>query len=85
MNRDKQTQSKPSKVEGEGSYSGTKQYNEKTAEFLKSGKVDKAAKEARQAIDGDEKEELEAAEKEGKSRSKGEDRSTPPSKKDQRH
>ena len=33
-------------VEGEGSYSGTKDYNERTAKFIKSGKVDKAAKEA---------------------------------------
>jgi hypothetical protein len=31
-------------VEGEGSYSGTKDYNERTEKFVKSGKVNKAAK-----------------------------------------
>ena len=30
-------------IEGEGSYSGTKSYNEATAKFLKKGKVDEAA------------------------------------------
>lgn len=36
-------------IEGEGSYSGTKAYNEATAKFIKDGKVDKAAKEAARA------------------------------------
>ena len=30
-------------VEGEGSYSGTKDYNARTKKFVDSGKVDKAA------------------------------------------
>ena len=34
-------------VEGEGSYSGTKAYNKATEEFLKKGKVDEAAREAK--------------------------------------
>ena len=42
---------KGSKVEGEGSYSGTRAYNEATAKFLKKGKVDEAAKEAERALD----------------------------------
>ena len=33
-------------VEGEGSYSGTRDYNQRTEKFIKSGKVDKAAKDA---------------------------------------
>ena len=33
-------------VEGEGSYSGTRDYNERTKEFLKSGKAEKAARDA---------------------------------------
>ena len=34
------------KVEGEGSYSGTKDYNERTRRFIKSGKVGAAARKA---------------------------------------
>ena len=53
-------------VEGEGSYSGTRDYNERTAEFIKKGKVDKAAQDARQAIDSGEAADLKAAEEKGK-------------------
>ena len=55
-----------SQVEGEGSYGGTKAYNDSTADFLKKGKVDKAAKEARQALDSDEGKDLAAAEEKGR-------------------
>ncbi len=57
---------KGSKIEGEGSYSGTKAYNDSTAEFLKKGKVDQAAQEAKRALDSKEGAELKAAEAEGK-------------------
>jgi len=53
-------------IEGEGSYSGTKDYNKRTADFIKKGKVDKAAKDAEQAIDSDEADELKSAEEKGK-------------------
>ena len=53
-------------VEGEGSYSGTRDYNERTADFIKKGKVDKAAHDARQAMDSGEAAELKAAEAKGK-------------------
>jgi hypothetical protein len=53
-------------IEGEGSYSGTKDYNERTARFIKEGKVDKAAKEAERAMDSDEAAELKKAEAQGK-------------------
>jgi len=53
-------------VEGEGSYSGTRDYNERTADFIKKGKVDKAAQDARQAIDSGEAADLKAAEEKGK-------------------
>jgi hypothetical protein len=33
-------------VEGEGSYSGTKDYNERTKKFVDSGKVEQAARDA---------------------------------------
>jgi hypothetical protein len=42
---------KDSRVEGEGSYSGTKAYNKATEKFLKKGKVDEAAREAKRALD----------------------------------
>ena len=57
---------KGSKVEGEGSYSGTRAYNEATAKFLKKGKVDEAAKEAERALDSKEGTELKAAEDKGR-------------------
>lgn len=54
------------KVEGEGSYSATADYNKRTADFLKKGKVDEAAREARRALDSNEGAELKAAEAKGK-------------------
>jgi hypothetical protein len=63
-----QDTSKKSKdgVEGEGSYSGTRDYNERTADFIKKGKVEKAAQDARKAMDSGEAAELKAAEAKGK-------------------
>jgi hypothetical protein len=55
-----------SRVEGEGSYSGTKDYNDRTEKFVKSGKVDQAAKDAVHAIDSPEAAELKQAEEKGK-------------------
>ena len=57
---------KDSKIEGEGSYTGTRDYNEATAKFLKKGKVDEAAQEAKRALDSKEGAELKAAEAKGK-------------------
>ena len=53
-------------IEGEGSYSGTRDYNQRTAEFIKKGKVDKAAQEAKRALESGEADELKAAEEKGK-------------------
>jgi hypothetical protein len=53
-------------VEGEGSYSGTREYNKRTADFIEKGKVDKAAQEAKRAIDSGEAADLKAAEEKGK-------------------
>ena len=55
-----------SKIEGEGSYSGAKTYDDATAKFVKDGKVNKAAKEAERAMDSDEAADLASAEAEGK-------------------
>ncbi|MBI1980541.1 MAG: hypothetical protein HYS63_03075 [Methylocystis sp.] len=52
--------------EGEGSRTAAKQYNEATRKFVESGKVDKAAKDAERAIEGDEAEELKRAEDKGR-------------------
>ncbi|MCW5620304.1 MAG: hypothetical protein KIS79_04270 [Burkholderiales bacterium] len=61
-----------SRIEGEGSYSGTKQYNEATREFIEEGKVGQAARKAAPATP-EEARELEAAERAGKARAKEED------------
>jgi hypothetical protein len=55
-----------SRIEGEGSYSGTKDYNDRTDKFIKSGKVDKAAKDAVKAMDSPEAAQLKQAEDKGK-------------------
>jgi hypothetical protein len=55
-----------SRIEGEGSYSGTKDYNDRTGKFIKDGKVDKAAKDAVHAIDSPEAAQLKQAEEKGK-------------------
>lgn len=54
-----------SKIEGEGSYSGAKTYDDATAKFVKDGKVN-TAKEAERAMDSDERQILLPAEAEGK-------------------
>jgi len=56
-------------VEGEGSYSGTKDYNERTKKFVESGKVDKAAHEAEPKSE-EEKQAMQKAERIGKQRAK---------------
>ena len=55
-----------SRIEGEGSYSGTKDYNDRTEKFIKDGKVDKAAKDAVKAMDTPEAAQLKQAEDKGK-------------------
>ena len=57
------------KVEGEGSYSGTKDYNQRTKKFIDSGKVDEAARDAESKSE-QEKQEIEKAERDGKQRAK---------------
>ncbi|HEY6822392.1 MAG TPA: hypothetical protein VI321_10280 [Burkholderiales bacterium] len=60
------------KIEGEGSYSGTKDYNERTKKFMDSGKVDKAAHDAAPKSTEEERE-MQKAERLGKQHAKGED------------
>ncbi len=59
-------------VEGEGSYRGTKDYNERTRKFIESGKVEDAAHKA-EPKNEQEKHEMQKAERIGRSRAKEED------------
>jgi hypothetical protein len=60
------------KVEGEGSYTGTKDYNQRTRKFVDSGKVDQAARDAEPQSE-EEKHTMQKAERIGRQRAKGED------------
>jgi len=60
------------KVEGEGSYTGSKDYNERTKKFVDSGKVEQAANDAKPKSE-QEAREMEKAERVGKKRIKEED------------
>lgn len=60
--------------EGEGNRSAARDYNQRTKRFANSGQVEKKAREARQAVDGEEGDELARAETEGKSHAAGTDR-----------
>lgn len=55
-----------SKNQGEGNRTADREYRERTKEFIESDKVADAAQKAKEAIEGDEKEGLKAAEKTGK-------------------
>jgi hypothetical protein len=59
--------------EGEGNKTAARHYNEKAENFAKSGKVEDKAREAKEALEGDEGRELADAEAEGKSHAAGED------------
>ena len=55
---------------GEGSYEGTRRYNQATKEFLETHDVDKLAKEAERAVDADDGR-LSEAERVGRRPAKG--------------
>ena len=61
------------RTEGEGNRTAAREYNKATEEFVKSGKVEKAAQDAERAVEGKEGAELSRAEQEGKRHSHGED------------
>jgi len=56
-------------VEGEGSYTGSKDYNQRTKKFVESGKVDQAARDAEPKSE-EEKQAMQKAERVGKDRAK---------------
>ena len=57
------------KVEGEGSYTGSKDYNERTKKFIDSGKVEQAANDAKPKSE-QEQHEMQKAERIGKQKAK---------------
>lgn len=59
--------------EGEGNRTAARAYNKDTKEFVDEGRVGKAAEEARTAMEGDERKELEKARKEAASHAKEHD------------
>jgi hypothetical protein len=67
------TRHKSPKVEGEGSYSGAREYDRGAEKTAKSGKVTQKAKEAKRAVEGPDGADLARAEEEGKRHSYGED------------
>lgn len=62
----KATPSKSNQLEGEGSYTGTRRYNEHLKQHQQTHDTDELAKQAEKALEGDEKESLEQAERRGK-------------------
>jgi len=51
-------------IQGEGNYDAARKFDAEEREFVKSGKVEQKAKEAEDALDGPEAEDLERARKE---------------------
>lgn len=59
--------------EGEGNRTAARAYNQDQQAFVEKGGVEPAAEEARKAVEGDERAELDAARAEAKSRAKEHD------------
>lgn len=59
--------------EGEGSRTAARAYGKRARQFVKSGRVGPAARQAAAALDSPEGRELRAAEKKGKAAARGED------------
>ncbi len=55
------TPQNPKDMQGEGNYDAARKFDKEEAKFVKSGKVDAAAKAAREALDTPEGKDLEAA------------------------
>ena len=51
-------------IQGEGNYDAARRFRKEEMEFVKSGKVEQKAREAEEALDGPEGEELERARRE---------------------
>ena len=64
--------SKPNEVQGEGNYKAAEEYDEAQSKFVKSGKVESAARDAEPKTK-EEAEEMQRAEEAGRKHAKGED------------
>jgi hypothetical protein len=73
MAENKPPQERTPQNEGEGNRTAAREYNEAQHRFVESGKVDKKAREAEQALDTPEKRAMERAEAIGKSHKRAED------------
>lgn len=62
--------SRSGRNEGEGSRSAARNFNQSSKEFVRSGKVDRAAKSAKDAVEGKEQKSLRSAEEKGRARAK---------------
>lgn len=60
------TEAKPSGVEGEGSYTGTRRYNERLQKHIQNEDTEALGEQAKRALEGDERAELEDAERRAK-------------------
>lgn len=67
------SKSSKSQIQGEGDYDSARKYNEETHEYVESGKVDKAARNAAPRNE-EEAESMRRAEAEGRSHAKGKGR-----------
>ena len=65
QDNDPKTGGKPGDNQGEGNREAARHYNEAQQEFAESGKVEKAAQEAKKALDGPEAAKLKQAELDG--------------------
>jgi len=73
MTRKTQRPERPTTAEneGEGNRTAARNYNEQTRAFIDAGKVEEAAEAAKDALAGDERDELDEAEALGKSKARG--------------
>ena len=67
----KQEESGKSQVQGEGNRDADRQYRDAATRHAQTGKSESEARDAEEALEGDEEEELREAEKTGKSRAQG--------------
>ena len=67
------TKRKQPELEGEGNYTAAREYDAQVEKTVKSGTVERKAKEAKRAGEGQEGDELKRAEAEGKRHAHGED------------
>lgn len=66
MAKQDQDTASPRKVEGEGSYTGSRRYNEGVKQHIANNDTEELAERAKRALQGEERQELEEAEQRAK-------------------